>query len=67
MALRPIRTHWKGEDGAVWSEGGSINGTNVEILDYYVGKWFNAGKGEHDYMAVCTAVEFLDKPITEGA
>jgi hypothetical protein len=69
MALRSFRTHWKGEDGAVWSEGGSMNGkiTDSEILAYYVGNTFNVGKGEHDYMAVCTAVDILDKPITEGA
>lgn len=66
MALRSIKTHWKGEDGAVWVDGTSINGTDAEILAYYVDKWFNVGKGEHDYMAVCTAVEFLDKSESEG-
>lgn len=68
MALKSIRVHWKGADGAVWSEGGSINGkvTDAEILKYYVGNTFNVGKGENDYMAVCTGVDFLDKPKNKG-
>jgi len=38
----------------------NINGTDEEILDYYVNKWFNVGDGEKDKMDLCIAVEFLN-------
>ena len=36
-----------------------INGTKQEILDYYVGKWFNLGTVEDD-MQQAIAVEFIE-------
>ena len=43
----------------------NINGTNAEILKYYVGNEFNLGDGAgDDLMAKATSVEFLDVPIT---
>jgi len=39
----------------------NINGTNAEILKYYVGNEFNLGDGAGgDLMAKATSVEFLD-------
>ena len=38
----------------------AINGTEDEINDYYLDKWFNVGSGEEDVMAQVTGVEFLD-------
>lgn len=37
----------------------SINGTHDEIISYYVGRWFNLGRGENDLMAKGVSVQFL--------
>lgn len=37
-----------------------INGTPETICDYYIGKTFNLGKGEHDKMAQALQVFFWD-------
>lgn len=37
----------------------SINGTDSEILDYYLGRWFNQGVVE-DHLVECVGVKFLD-------
>ena len=38
----------------------SINGTVSfqTAVDYFVGQWFNLGKGEADNMQQCTAIVF---------
>ncbi len=37
-----------------------INGTRDRIRKYYaIGKYFNIGRGEHDYMQKVTAFEFI--------
>ena len=38
----------------------NINGTNQEILDYYIGQQFNLGDGSGgDRLVIATEVEFL--------
>lgn len=37
-----------------------INGTKQEIIDYYIGKWFNIGHGEDDNMQWAERVDFID-------
>jgi hypothetical protein len=37
----------------------SINGTDREIIEYYLRRTFNVGRSE-DAMATCVKVEFLD-------
>ena len=50
-------------DNGDWLET-NINGTNAEILKYYVGNEFNLGDGAGgDLMAKATSVEFLDEPF----
>lgn len=46
------------EDGDYSYSG--FNGTEKEIAEYYVGKIFNVGRGEHDYCVKCVGVTFLD-------
>jgi hypothetical protein len=38
----------------------SVNGTDAEILYYYIGSEFNLGNGENDIITIATKVEFLD-------
>ena len=38
----------------------SINGTNKEIREYYINKYFNLGSGENDLMAQAVSVEVYD-------
>lgn len=45
--------------------GTSINGTNEDINKYYLGKWFNLGKGELDSMYKAIAVYFCDTEKAE--
>lgn len=54
--MRSIKIIW--EDGNTTVT--SINGTNNEIISYYVGKTFNVGDGPKDKMLKCERVEFLD-------
>lgn len=37
--------------------GTSINGTDEEIKDYYIGRVFNIGQGENDDMQKCISCE----------
>jgi hypothetical protein len=57
---RSIRVHY--EDGNVVPT--EINGTEEEINDYYVGKYFNFGV-EDDKMVKAVRVEFLDGDGTQ--
>jgi hypothetical protein len=38
----------------------NINGTDDDILAYYIGKEFNLGNDENDLMVIATKVDFLD-------
>lgn len=38
----------------------SINGTREEIEKYYLGNFFNIGRGESDKITIAVKVEFLD-------
>lgn len=61
---REIELTWKGEDGVEFTSKTHINGTEDEIIAYYIGNVFNIGKGEHDYFAKCVALDFIDvKPV----
>lgn len=56
--MRTIRITFLNGDSLVTN----INGTNEEILAYYVGQEFNLGDGAGgDKMATATTVEFLDE------
>ncbi len=51
-------------DNGDWLET-NINGTNTEILKYYIGNQFNLGDGAGgDLMAKAVRVEFLDEVHT---
>lgn len=56
--MRSIKVTFDNRDSLVTS----INGTDEEILRYYVGNLFNVGCGPDDCMATAVSVEFLDKP-----
>jgi len=43
------------ELGSSWITG--INATSEEAREYFLGKWFNVGRGENDCMELVTAVE----------
>lgn len=60
MARREIQLTWKGEDGVEFTTNTAINGTEDEIIGYYMNRLFNVGKGPNDYMAVCVALDFTD-------
>lgn len=57
---RTIKLLFKGEDGVEFTQETEINGTEDEIIAYYMGNVFNVGKGPNDYMAKCMAVDFTD-------
>ena len=56
-SLRSIRVTWNDGDTTTTD----INGTDLEITQYYVGNWFNVGGGEDDVMKKAVKVEFLDQ------
>lgn len=47
------------------SFGTSINGTDEEINQYYLGNSFNVGTGGNDFMVECIRVEFLGEDEDE--
>ncbi len=53
--MKAIRV--KTKCGDEWTT--SINGTHEEIRAYYVGQWFNIGRGEHDHMVQVESIRFL--------
>jgi hypothetical protein len=57
---RTIKLTWKGEDGKEFTTNTEINGTEDEIIAYYMGNVFNIGRGPDDYMAKCMALDFTD-------
>ena len=57
---REISITWKGEDGVEFTTKTHINGTEDEIIAYYMGNVFNVGKGAMDYYAKAVAVDFID-------
>ena len=59
--MRSIRVYYNTGD----SVDTSINGTDSEILAYYMNKKFNIGQGGEDKMAFAICVNFLDKPLEE--
>jgi hypothetical protein len=50
------------EDGSQLTT--SINGTYDEIRQYYIGRVFNLGHGEEDYITTGKTVEFLEEKST---
>ena len=38
----------------------TVNGTVEEITKYYLGNWFNLGRGDEDNMVKCINLIFLD-------
>ena len=59
--MRSIRVYYNTGD----SVDTNINGTDSEILAYYLNKKFNIGEGGNDKMAIAICVNFLDKPLPE--
>ena len=54
--MRSIRVTY--DDGDTMET--NINGTDAEIIAYYVGVKFNVGLGPDDNIKTAVAVEFLD-------
>lgn len=54
--MREIQVHFENGDFLITS----INGTNEEILKYYIGQSFNMGTGGNDLMTKAVKVDFLD-------
>jgi hypothetical protein len=54
--MRTIKATFENGDHLVTS----INGTDQEVREYYLGKQFNLGDGDFDNMQVCVKVEFMD-------
>lgn len=54
--MKTIRVSYSNGDFLVTS----INGTKEEIEKYYLGNFFNIGRGESDKMEKAIKVEFLD-------
>ena len=56
---RVIRVTWNdGDTTETW-----INGSEAEILSYYVGREFNCGRGCDDLMKIGSKVEFIDVDV----
>lgn len=55
LPMRPIKITY--ENGEVKYT--QINGSKQEVINYYVGRVFNVGFGEHDNLLKCIKVEFL--------
>jgi hypothetical protein len=53
--MKKIKVHFSNGDTLTTS----INGTNQEIEDYYLGNVFNLGNASRDVMVTATKVEFL--------
>ena len=55
LPMRPIKITYA--DGQVLHT--QINGSKQEVIEYYVGRIFNVGRGPNDYLVKCVKVEFL--------